>query len=735
MRQFLLRSTPPLRPQATWQRFLLACTMMVGSPMLLSGNLAAQSVEDSALSLAPEDAAFFSSSLNMRAACNDFVEGQFVQRLLEIPFVNRLKSEMMEQWENPQDDFKQAKLILESPPAVDIMNLFQDMAGNEIFVYGADDWCDAIDGIVAVQAEMSALANQSDNEEAMLEYFHSLNAEDFSKVRIPTTVVGFKLSDDAIARDQLDALEGIVRLGLGSIDEFKPLISKIKRDDFKGGQSLSITLDSSMIPEMDLQEDQAEALEKLKELLDGRSIALAIGLKNNVLLITISENADVLEQVGTNTSSLMSNPSVQYLRENATDELRSIGYVSKRFRESQWTANFGNYFERLSSQFAAAIETAMEDGADLQEWQQDIATDTKWLDSQVNEFAPEFGDSIAWSQAIAGGTEGFMIDWSENQAMENAHPLSIMQHTGSDALMTFGFKQKEAPGLTAVVEYMLERAPVHARRFIELAEDDEESREKAMLVLDKGWPLLQEIFEIASEKLAPALADRESAFAMSAAWTTFEIIPELPPSAQPLPLPEMAWVFKLKDRDQFLEGCSEIYGVIDRVVDLVREIEPNAVPPNYRVPRPDEEALVSGTRYFYPQLSKDVPLEGFEPQLLVGDNAIVLGYSVRQVDDMLDAKPVTVTPTWLTADSPVAAVSYVNFASIVNMIRPWATYAFSVSGVDMDTPLADDPGPVPTPNDLLQIWDTLTELGEAHGSTVIDEGTTVTRWQWLNTAK
>jgi len=708
---------------------LTAGLLLVNSQSLPPAVAQDAPLSQSALALVPEDAAFFTASMNMREAYQELNESRLVQRMRGTPFIQRLEAELRKQWEDPQGELSQARAVLESPNAVNVLKLASEMASTEVFIYGGDDWCDTIENLVAFQREISQIAGQGP--EAMQDYIASLIPEDLDAVRIPTTVIGFRIADDDNARQLLDALEGIVRIGLGSVDQIAPFIKRLKRADFKEGQSLALTLDSSLIPIDAVPEEQQELVEHLMELIEGRKVTIAMGIKGERVLIAIGEEAALLQQFGSHGSRLLDHDALALLKEQPPEKLRGVTYQSQRWRESQWNANFGAYFENLAAQFSSALDSEAEEIPELEAWREELEGDAQWLDEKLGELAPEFGPIAAWSYAVADGLEGIAYDWSENVMTENAQPLDIINHAGAKPLAVIGLKQHNVVGIREIVEAVLDKAPGHIRRFIALAEQEEEEREKALMVLDRAWPMLEDVYTIYRDKIIPSLEDGQSVFAIAADWTVTEL-PVAAPPPQPLPLPEMAFACTLTDRDLFLTGCSEIYDVFDQVVELVRDIEPNSVPEGYIVPRPDEEALAAGTRYFYSAISEQVPLEGFEPQILVGDNLLVFGYSLRQVDEMLVKQPKSpFSAPWWQADTPVAAVNFLDLAALTRMIRPWAEFGFAASGVGLNTPLSDERGPIPTGNDLLQIWDTLTELGEIVATTTIDEeGTTVTRWLW-----
>ena len=279
----------------------------------------------------------------------------------------------------------------------------------------------------------------------------------------------------------------------------------------------------------------------------------------------------------------------------------------------------------------------------------------------------------------------------------------------------------------------MQRIPVHAERFIASAEQDEEERELVLGVFRKAWPLVEEAAGIFHNKISPALDENETLVSMAAALMTRELGSELPAADQPLPIPEFALACKLRDRDLFLSGCQDLYGVFDKVVVLVRETEPDALPADYTVPRPIEESIGDATSYYYAELVGAAGLAAIKPQVVVADDVVIFGYSDRQVRDMLEPKVLLTRPAWLTDESPVAVVSYVDYGGILGTFRPWLSYGISLAGVPLNEPLAPVDGPVPTGNDLLQIWDTFSAAGIAAATvSAPDAGPMVARWVWVS---
>lgn len=687
-----------------------------------------------ALSIAPQDAAFLLTTIDMRKSWETFAQGNFVKSLRRLEYVRSLEQELLSQWENPVGQIADFKSTLRNPNVRDLLRLATDMASHEFFVYGEDDWCDAIENLIAFQDKIMTQIQHDPNQ--LEEFFNQLDRETVDGMRVPTTIFGFRLTDDGVARQQLDALEGIIRVVGGQQEEIRPFLEKLHRKDLADGQSLTITLDTSLIPLDKIDEDQREVVDKVLELLEGRSVSLSLAVKSNLLLIGVGEGADLLEKVGEASSTLIDHERMSVLKDAAVSDLRTILFASKRWRQSQWNASFAHYFRNLFVQFSIAIDSeADEEGGipDAEEWKEELLQDADRIDGVIAEVAPDFGDLLAWSHAITSGSQGWSYDWSRNPLLENARPMQILEHAGANSLYLIACKHRALPALNDLCDYAMERIPRHAERFIKLAEQDEEERELALRVFKQAWPLVEEAAEILRDKIGPALDERESLLSLSAAWTTRELGNDMPMADEPLTLPELAIACKLRDRELFLDGCKDLYGVFDKVVELIREVDPDAIPADYEIPRPVEEAIGEASSYHYEELSSAVSLAGFKPQLVIADDVVIFGYSDRQVRDMLGRQSLKTRPAWLTDETPVAAVGYADYGGMLAAVRPWIMYGFSMSGIPLDQPLAPVEGPVPSGSDLLQIWDTFSAAGVAATTVSIDDnGPTIARWVWVS---
>lgn len=709
--------------------FALWAVLATSNASLVKAQAVAESaaLKETALGLAPRDVAFFSTNLNLRKAWDGFLDGNFVTRLRDVPFIQRLEGELLAQWENPEGQMQLLKDNLKNPNVKNLLELIADMNSQEIFYYGENDWNESIGGLMGLYEDLNA---RSSDPTEMRDFLAELDAEYLKGVKVPTTVVGFRLSDEEIARTLLDALQGALQLGLQQVPEFAPFAKQVVRKDFKNGQSLSFTLSPELIPLEKLDPSVKETLGGLVEGLAGRKLVVSLGLRAKTFLMSISEDLSPISTFGEG-EALVNHERMKVLAENMPSDLRSVSYASKEWRASQWEASYGSYFRDIANQFASAVSSEESEAIDIEQWQTEIMEDAADLDKRIGEVEIEFDSALSWSFASEVGWEGMSYDWSKNMFLENAEPMSITKHAGNKPLFMFAMKQKSQPLVGDLMKELIERAPEHIRRFLALAEQDEEERDQALEILDKAWPLVGDFYSIITSEVLPALDDYEGLFTMSAQWTTPEISIDLPVPEQPLPLPELSAAIKLRNRDQFLSGCKELYGIFDKVVELVREVQPDSIPEGYLVPRPQQEELAGAIRFYYEDASQSW-FEGFEPQVIVSNDTVVIGYSTRHVLELNQEKPLTTRPAWYSSEMPVASISMADLSGMVQAVSPWLGFGFQLALGDLDTPVAIMEGPIPTGGEIIQIWECLASLGKVATTTVIeDDGATVTRWVWV----
>lgn len=721
-------------PAALAQTAARAQATQGAAPAKAAAAAPAIDLKQTALALAPSDAAFFNSSLNMRKGWKEIEEG-WLADVRRVPYVQQLETYLRAQWDNPEGQGAQAKAFLDSPIAQDILHLIVDMSAQECFIYGEHNWTDFLDGVATLQSDLSQL--DTNDQEELNEYFMQVDKADVDAVPVPTTIIGFQLSDDANARTQLDALQGVLQLALGSADELKPLAEGLRRKDLDNGQILSITLEADDIPwdTFPGQDDEeiAKTRDHLRELLAGRKVVISLAVIDKRLLLAVSENADTLLQMGRG-ESLLSNKRFKLLTDAKPADLRGVSYASAEWRTAIWNVNFGSYFERLAQQISGPLVALADDPDSLQEWQEKLIEDCQWLDEQIAELMPEYAEALSYSFATPQGKETLTYDWTPSVFLENAKPLAVASHGGTAPLILAAQRQQPLDEVAEIIDAVMDEIPVHAKQLIESGVFDEDDAEKAQEIFDGAWPIVEDMYAAVRDDIMPSLDGRECLVAVTAISTLNHLSEDAPPPPEPLPVPEIGLVLKLNNEDQFLSGCNEFLTALNEMIGFVRDQNPDALPPDLEIPPPDEESLPGGgTRFSYKSFAP-APFEQFQLQMAIDNQVAVLGYSTRQVRDMFQSRPLAARPAWYNENQPTAAVGFIDIAGIFKAIKPWVHYGLAASGKELNEPLGPSTGdaPVPTGADILQIWDTFNRFGKAAGTTVIDkDDVTVSHWIWV----
>jgi hypothetical protein len=119
---------------------------------------------------------------------------------------------------------------------------------------------------------------------------------------------------------------------------------------------------------------------------------------------------------------------------------------------------------------------------------------------------------------------------------------------------------------------------------------------------------------------------------------------------------------------------SDIFALSDELVAAVRRINPDAVRPDYRVPDPTKDKVDAGTVWSFP-----LPNAGLDdqvrPTIGVGETAAVFSLVPAQAIRMLGANRLETGSGPAEFEEPLACAAALDFAGIVDAVRPWVLYA------------------------------------------------------------
>jgi hypothetical protein len=179
--------------------------------------------------------------------------------------------------------------------------------------------------------------------------------------------------------------------------------------------------------------------------------------------------------------------------------------------------------------------------------------------------------------------------------------------------------------------------------------------------------------EVLRAKIVPALADGQVGLVIDAKTKATRVQRDLPASAEPLPLLEPAIVLPLADPKLFREGLSDLFALTDELVAAARTMAPDAVPAGYEVPAPEKAKVAAGSIWSFA-----LPASGLDTQLRpaigVGDQAAVFSLVPAQAGRLLAAARMETGSQLATFEEPLAGAAAIDFAGLVDVLRPWVVY-------------------------------------------------------------
>ena len=233
----------------------------------------------------------------------------------------------------------------------------------------------------------------------------------------------------------------------------------------------------------------------------------------------------------------------------------------------------------------------------------------------------------------------------------------------------------------------------------------------------------------------PALKNGQFGLVLDGKASTTKLQASLPASSKPLPLIEPAIVLSLDDEALFREGLSDIFALSDKLLAVIREIDEDAIPSEYRIPDPEEKDAEGGSLWTFA-----LPESGLDEQIQlsigVGKNAAVFSFTPTQAERILTSSPLQLEGDF---SQNLAAAAILDWVAFANLLEPWATYVIRCGGMQQEQGRLDPDSTIGPDSETEEVTDALEQLAtifdvvrclkSATAKTSIEEDATVTRWQ------
>ncbi len=627
------------------------------------------------LGVAPADAAFYSASLRLKEQLDIFLESKAYARLMEIPIIQIAKMQVMFQWQQSTEPaVAEVRNYVQSPEGQEAVAVLKEMFSDEIFLYAGSnisEWIKLLTQASSMDraARMQAKAEGEDPAKgAPGRFFKSLSERISSGMTVPTMVVGFRIKDAERAKRELNEVHSLVR---NLLDEHKPELSAhLQRDQIAGHEFLTLRVDGSMIPwDRIRQEAEDEAqVDEWRELLSDKTLAIALGVVDEFVLLSVGDSTDHLETFGQG-QSLADQPAIQRLAKHADQRLVSIAYVSESLAKSMGSA------EQTVEELAGAADEILQQAEVDDEQRQELIEDIRALD--LSKYMPKPGHVATVAFLTPRGYEGFQYNAGTRPMMDSSKPLSILNHVGGNPMLLVATRSNDTVEDYDEAIAWLRQTAQHVEQIVETKADPEDWA-RYMQYRDRGIELLRRINNANREHLYPAFADNQGAVVLDVAAQSKQWVDQMPESPKPLPMLELGVVASVSDPDHLRQGAREYLAVLRDAIALMREINPDEVP-DFELPRPNKRELAGGgTLYAFP-----LPEEwGVDSQISANagmTDAVAVASTLPGTTERLLAATPIAADTTLDFNRPAAMVVHFEFRKMIDAVRPWINYGLDVA--------------------------------------------------------
>jgi hypothetical protein len=549
------------------------------------------------------------------------------------------------------------------------------MFSDEVFVYGGGDVAQSLQILMELNsiqqtAGIEAAASGEETEKVMSRRVRELFDEHSAEIAVPTVVFGFRIEDAERATRQLDEVQSRLR---NLFDEQRPELSAhLQRDQIAGHEFLTLRLDGAMIPWDELREDIEEAdreeFDKWRELVSKKTLAVALGVVDGFVLLSLGDSTEQLETIGEG-KFLAEHPSIERLAKHADERVVSISYVSQALG-----ANISSP-EKTVEDLANTANELLKQAEIDEEHRKLLVEDIRALN--MSKYMPAGGDTAGVAFLTDRGYEGFTYQTGERPMMDSSKPLSILEHVGGNPILFIASRSKDTVDDYNEAVAWLTQTAKHVEQAVQSKADPEDWAEY-LKYRDRGIALLKRIDRANREFLYPAFQDNQGALVLDTSAKSKQWINQMPEAPQPLPMIELGIVASVSDADKLREGVQEYISVVRDAIKLAREIDPEDVP-EFDLPAAEEQELSGGGTLYRFALPAEWGLDDqVAPNAGIADAAAALSSMPATTERLLASTPLEID-TSLDLKRPAATVMHFKIAEMIKSIRPWIDYGLGVA--------------------------------------------------------
>lgn len=660
-----------------WGLVLLVVGGMLGAAPAAKPTQAGELKElDISLKWIPADAAFYSVMLRNQEQIEIIRNSKAFARLLDMPVVKEAFKKFDESAaDDPDGPAAKFQEGINNPMVQNVLGLLGDMFSRDVFVYGDPsvvDFLDLMQKLNSVQQSgqvIGQIANKSDDlteEQFQARVMLHLLAGNLEQIRIPQVVAGFQVKNTDRVKENLDNLMGLLVLASMNVPELQDCC---KRTTVCGSEYVTITVKGDQIPWDQVPLDELRKIEmekgevdKVVERVKQLTLVVAIGLRDDYLLVSVGESTEELARLGAS-KLLVDREELKPLEKFADRRLTSISYVSKAMNERlAMSKEDVDELVKVAEQLLAGAPLPAEEKAQILKDVLTVADDLKPL-------IPQLGAALAFSFLTDQGMESYSYTWGKGFNLDGSKPLSLLEHVGGSPLLAIVDRSENMPeAYTLLAKW----ARIGYRYFDRYAVPQMEAKDRKeyQKVVDEFGPLAKRWDEVTRKQLLPSLGDGQSGLVLEGQLKLKQIAAVAPALAKPMPLPEGAIVVTISDKSQFAQALDEYRRIFNDAIGKAHCQKPNEVP-DVEISDAQREDVSGGTLYYCPLPSEAGIDERIAPCLALSDDVAVLSLSREQAKRLLNPAPLNVGGALAKPDKPRAAALVLQWAALLDTAKPW----------------------------------------------------------------
>jgi hypothetical protein len=652
------------------------------------------------LSFLPDDAAFYSASLRCGEQIQAISKSRAWAALKALPAVDAMKKLIVKppaggdvgmELSEPQMYAAQFKAFLENPEVKKALELLGDMFSREVFIYGDQRVVDLIDLLQSVQNTMNygrMFAGMSGHEAGHVDpgaLALSALAQNIDLLKVPNVIIGFRVKNQQLARDELTKLEMTINVLLMFVPQ---VASRWKRATIAGNEYLTLTLDAELIPwdKIPLDEIREHELnkgdvDKVVARIKTLKKTIALGLRGDYLLLAVGPSTEKLAGLGRG-KSLATRPEFKPLEKYADRRLVSIGYASQAAAAKLLDSTRQvKQILKAVDQILPKVDLPTEKKIQIRKHMEDLTKDLKRL-------APVPGARMSFAFLAERGIEGFSYAWGDHRQVDASKALSLLEHVGGKPILAAVGRGR---GSMEQYEIFVKWAKIAYGYFQEfgvpnIPPDDREKFDKAVELF---IPLVNRL-DAANRTLIQATADGQVGLVVDAKLKSRRFCEHMPVMDRPMPMIEPALVVGVSQPDLMRKAMGEYRQVFNEGVEAVRKIatEPTDIP-HLSIPEPKVVQVASGTLYTYELPKKWGVTKDVTISLGLSDAVAVAAVTTNHAGRLLSTTPPSVGGVLGDVHRPRAMAVSLDWAGLVDAATPWVEYA--VKQIAKEQPSGETP--------------------------------------------